>query len=155
AIADVNNDGLPDVLVTQYLGVRLFLNNGNGTFRDVTEESGLRNPAWGMSAAFADFDRDGWLDLVIVNYVAYDPTWPCTDAAGRREYCPPQTFPGRVSKVFRNLGGDGKGVRFQDMTESSGLGKVDGPGLGVFCTDFDGDGWPDIFVANDGAPNRL
>jgi len=73
AIGDINNDGLPDVLVTQFAPVKLFLNNGNGTFNDVTRESGLNNAAWGCSAAFLDYDRDGWLDLVIANYVAYDP----------------------------------------------------------------------------------
>jgi hypothetical protein len=176
AVGDVNNDGWPDVLLTQYGGVKLLLNNGDGTFRDATEEAGLSNPAWGASAAFFDFDRDGWLDLVVTNYVDYDPTWPCTSPSGKPEFCPPATFPGRVTRLFRNRGlipgaptegknkapgavrgarGVAAGVRFEDVTESSGLGKVAGPGLGVFCADFDGDGWPDIFVANDGQPNRL
>jgi hypothetical protein len=159
AVGDVNNDGWPDVLVTQYGGVKLFLNNGDGTFRDATKEAGLDNPAWGMSAAFLDYDRDGWLDLVVVNYVDYDPTWPCTSRSGVPDYCPPKAFPGRVCKLFHNLGrqaGGAKGsVRFEDVTVKSGLGRLPGPGLGVLCADFDGDGWPDIFVANDGQPNRL
>ena len=79
AVGDVNNDGWPDVLVTQYLGARLFLNNRNGTFTDISRQAGINNPSWGTSAAFFDFDRDGWLDLVVVNYVDYDPTWPCRD----------------------------------------------------------------------------
>jgi hypothetical protein len=159
AVGDVNNDGLPDVLLTQYDGLKLFLNNGDGTFTDITDEAGLSNPAWGTSAAFVDYDRDGWLDLVVVNYVNYDPTWPCSSRSGQRDYCPPKTFQGRVCKLFRNCGraaaGKGHGVRFEDMTVRAGLGALPGPGLGVVCADFTGDGWPDIFVANDGQANRL
>ena len=162
AVGDVNNDGRPDVVITQYDGVKLFLNNGDGTFRDVTAEAGVANPAWATSAAFLDYDRDGRLDLVVVSYVDYDPTWPCRSPTGQRDYCAPRTFKGRVSRLFHNVGTypkgsgpAGHGVRFEDVTESSGLGEVPGPGLGVVCADFDGDGWPDIFVANDGAPNRL
>ena len=154
AIGDVNNDGWPDVLITQYAGVKLFLNRGNGTFADVTKAAGLSNPAWGTSAAFLDYNRDGWLDLVIVNYVDYDPTWPCTGPSGQPDYCAPKTFKGRVTRLFRNCGA-AAGVRFEDVTESSGLSRLAGPGLGVLCADLDGDGWPDILVANDGAPNRL
>jgi hypothetical protein len=165
AVGDVNNDGWPDVLVTQYGGVRLFLNQRNNTFLDVTKEAGLSNPGWATSAAFFDYDRDGWLDLVVVNYVDYDPTWPCQGPYGKPDYCAPKTFKGRVSRLFHNQGGTiaaggevGATVppaRFQDVTVPSGLGHVPGPGLGVICADFDGDGWPDVFVANDGAPNRL
>jgi hypothetical protein len=156
AIGDVNNDGWPDVLVTQYGGVRLFLNNGNGTFTDVTEQSGLKNPLWATSANFVDYNRDGWLDLVVVNYLEIDPTWVCRAPGGAREYCGPTRFPGTVSKLFRNLGPVGKGrVRFQDVTVEAGLAKAAGPGLGVYCADFNGDGWPDIFIANDGKPNHL
>src|SRR5262249_25451874 len=74
AVADVNNDGLPDVLLTQYGGIRLFLNVGGGRFEDITKETDLKNTLWGTSAAFFDYDRDGWLDLVVVNYLNYDPT---------------------------------------------------------------------------------
>jgi hypothetical protein len=154
AIGDVNNDGRPDVLVTQLSGVKLFLNLGRGKFKDVTAESGLRNSGWGTSAAFFDFDRDGWLDLVIVNYVEYDPTLACNNASGVPDYCAPRSFKGHVARLFHNRG-DGKGLRFQDVTLASGLGRLAGPGLGVLCVDFDGDGWPDIFIANDGEPNRL
>ncbi len=157
AIGDVNNDGLPDVLVTQVGGVKLLLNRGNGVFEDVTAQAGLANPGWGVSAAFFDFDRDGWLDLVVVNYVDYDPSLQCTSPTGARDYCVPRAFPGTVTRLFRNLGpqADGDSVRFRDVSLESGVGRIAGPGLGVLCADFDGDGWCDIFVANDMQANRL
>jgi hypothetical protein len=156
AVGDVNNDGLPDVVVTQYQGIKLFLNLGGGHFQDVTADAGLSNPSWGCSAAFFDFDRDGWLDLVVVNYLDYDPKRECFTPQGTREYCGPNSFGGTSSKLFRNRGvGPAGRVAFEDVSLSSGIGLVPGPGLGVVCADFDGDGWPDIFVANDGKPNRL
>ncbi len=162
AVGDVNNDGWLDVLVTQYRGVKLFLNNGDGAFTDATEQAGLSNPTWGTSAAFFDYDRDGWLDLVVVNYVDYDPTRRCEEQHGKPAYCPPNNFRGRVSRLFHNRGGiraadGGKGSwnGFADVTEASGLGRLAGPGLGVVCADFSGDAWPDIFIANDGQPNHL
>jgi enediyne biosynthesis protein E4 len=161
AIADVNNDGLPDVLVTQYGGVKLFLNRGHGKFDDVTAESGLSNPVWGMSAAFFDYDRDGWLDLILVNYVDYNPKLECVSPWGVKDFCGPISLPGTCTRLFHNLGTgpgpDGKParVRFEDVSFESGIGRLPGPGLGVVCADFDGDGWPDIFVANDGMANRL
>jgi hypothetical protein len=159
AIGDVNNDGWPDVLVTEYGGLHLFLNNGNGTFTEVTRAAGLDNPLWATSACFVDYNRDGWLDLVVVNYVEYDPARPCADAAGKRDYCHPNTFPGTVARLYRNLGrsagADPHTVRFEDTTLKAGLGRLPGPGLGVVCADFNGDGWPDIFIANDSQPNRL
>jgi enediyne biosynthesis protein E4 len=156
AIGDVNNDGLPDVLVTQYRGAKLFLNRGNGKFEDVTKQAGLDNPAWGTSAAFFDYDRDGLLDLVIVNYIDYDESWPCTYLSDKQDYCTPNVFPSFVCRLFHNRGAGTDGmVRFEDVTVKSGLAQAPGPGLGVVCADFDGDGWQDIFVANDGRPNHL
>jgi enediyne biosynthesis protein E4 len=164
AVGDVNNDGLPDVLLTQYGGIKLFLNQGGGHFADVTEEAGLANanPLWAMSAAFLDYDRDGRLDFVVVNYLDYDPKTECLTPKGARDFCAPGLFPGTCSKLFRNLGPGAPGcekpgarVRFEDVSFASGIGRLPGPGLGVFCADFDGDGWPDVFVANDGAANRL
>jgi hypothetical protein len=178
AIGDVNNDGWPDVLVTEYGRLRLFLNNGNGRFTDVTKEAGLDSPLWGTSASFFDYDRDGWLDLVVVNYVTYDSARWCAASDSQRDFCGPEPFQGMVTKLYRNLGtkrgresfplpkaaekaASGKDSRplfvprFKDVTLESGLGRVRGPGLGVFCGDFDGDHWPDIFVANDAKPNHL
>jgi hypothetical protein len=161
AIGDVNNDGWPDVFITEYGKVRLFLNNGDGkTFTDITQEAGLDNIQWATSACFVDFDRDGWLDLVFVNYVEYDPTRVCPGKGGTQDFCHPNAFNGTVPKLYRNLGRDGgakapHGVRFEDVTLKSGLGKMFGPGLGVVCADFNGDHWPDIFIANDSKPNQL
>ena len=156
AIGDFNNDGKPDVLITQYTGVRLFLNRGGLKFTDVTAEMGIKNPLWATSASFVDYNRDGWLDLVVVNYVEYDPFYECAAPGGGRDYCNPKVFAPTCSKLFKNLGPDKTGrVRFEDVSFASNLGKLSGPGLGVTVADFDGDGWPDIFIANDGKPNHL
>jgi hypothetical protein len=158
AIGDVNNDGLPDVLITEYGRIRLFLNLGGGKFADITKEAGLENAGWGTGACFFDYDRDGWLDLVVVNYLAYDPARVCV-RHGQPDYCAPQPFPGTPARLYHNLGrtlgGATQTARFEDVTARSGLAAVPGPGMGVVCADFDGDGWPDIFVSNDSAPNYL
>src|SRR5262249_47014942 len=159
AVGDVNNDGWPDVLLTEYGRLRLFLNNGDGTFTDVSAESGVSSLLWGTSAAFFDYDRDGWLDLVVTNYVKYDPLPAQPSETGKRDYLHPSAFLGSVTKLFGTGGGVGDGspprVGLEAVTAASGLGKLPGRGLGVVCADFDGDGWPDIFVANDAQPNRL
>jgi len=150
AIGDVTNDGKPDVLVTEYGGIKLFINRGGGKFAPASD-AGLDNPRWAMSAAFFDYNRDGWLDLVVANYLDYDPTQKCTDARGAPEFCGPHGFPGLVTRLFQNRGGG----QFEDVSVPSGLARVTGPALGVLCADFDGDQWPDIFLADDGRPNRL
>jgi hypothetical protein len=158
AIGDANNDGWPDVFIAEYGRVRLFRNRGDGTFTDVTVEAGVNDPLWGSAAAFFDYDRDGWLDLVIVNYLQYDPSKECPDRTGKPDYCGPSSFPGTVSMLYRNLGRGGDAphdIRFEDVTVKSGLAQRPGPGLGVICSDFNGDHWADIFIADDGQPNRL
>lgn len=156
AIGDVNNDGWPDVFVSEYGGLRLFTNDGQGHFRDATATSGIASLRWGTSASFLDFDRDGWLDLVVVNYVAYDPAKLCYGPDGSRDFCSPSQFDGSPALLFRNVTASaGEMPRFSDITASSGIGELPGPGLGVLCADFDGDNWDDIFVANDQAANRL
>jgi hypothetical protein len=161
AVGDANNDGRVDLVLTEYGRTRLFLNRSNSAepvFEDVTEAAGIENVFWGTSCAFFDYDRDGWLDLIVVNYVNYDPGRWCAPDNGRRDFCGPDNFPGRIAKLFRNQGAssnDRDSARFEDVTSASGLAQHPGPGLGVFCADFNGDRWPDIFIANDGKPNHL
>jgi hypothetical protein len=156
AVGDVDNDGLPDLALTEYVGTRLFLNLGGGKFADVSAEAGIRNPLWGASAAFFDADGDGRLDLFVVNYVDYDPSKQCRAAGGGRDFCSPRAFDGTPSRLFRNLGPRGPSrVVFEDVSVRAGLAARPGPGLGVLCADFTNDGRQDVFVANDGEPNRL
>lgn len=157
AIGDVDNDGWLDVLVTRYLGVKLLLNRGHGKFEDATERAGLSNPYWGASASFCDYDRDGWLDLVVVNYVEFEASRRCVTKGGKRDYCPPNQFQSAISRLFRNRGASESGSwrGFEDRTKPAGLASAPGPGLGVLCADFSGDGWPDLFVANDEQANHL
>jgi enediyne biosynthesis protein E4 len=153
---DVNNDGRADLLVTEYGAVRLLQNAGNGKFLDVTREAGLDNPRWAVPASFLDFDRDGWLDIVVGNYVDYDPTQVCKDARGQQEFCAPKAFGATVTRLWRNATKQaGASPRFEDRTEASGLFRAPGVALGLVCADFDGDAWPDIFCSDDGRPNRL
>jgi hypothetical protein len=158
AVGDINNDGWPDLYVTKYGADRLILNR-EGTFQDITDESGIVNPRWGTSAAFLDFDRDGWLDLFVANYVDYFPSKHCIAANGIEDYCSPQSFSDAPARLFRNLSGEaspvGSAVRFQDVSLESGIDAKPGPGLGVVVQDFNADGWPDIYVANDQKANFL
>ena len=154
AVGDVNNDGKPDILISMDGGVRLFLNLGGMKFKNISTEAGVSSRGWATSACFLDYDHDGRLDLVVVHGVDVDPSWSCTEPDGGRGYCSPNVFPGTVTRLFHNES-SAQGVRFRDVTIESGLGRLPGPGLGVVCADFNGDGWPDIFVANDAKPNRL
>ncbi|MEE8525542.1 MAG: CRTAC1 family protein [Thermoanaerobaculia bacterium] len=156
AIGDVDNDGHEDVFVANLGPDRLFLGHGDGTFEDVTRSAGIAatgeaDDDWSTSAAFCDVDRDGHLDLYVVRYVIFDRSVRCTDKAGRREYCGPDSFVDRTDVLLRNLG-DGS---FRDVTSEAGIDAVTGAGLGVVCADVDDDGWMDFYIANDGDPNQL
>jgi hypothetical protein len=153
AVGDIDNDGWRDLYVTNFGSNVLFRNNGDGTFRDITAEAGVDDPRWSTSAAFLDYDRDGDLDLMVVNYVAFNVAGDkaCTDHAGARDYCPPRAYAPVPSRLFRN---EGNG-RFTDVTAASGVSRAFGAGLGVAVGDFDHDGWPDIYVANDAMANQV
>ncbi|MEZ5285156.1 MAG: CRTAC1 family protein [Vicinamibacterales bacterium] len=129
------------------------MNRGGGRFEDATARSGTGDRRWGTSASFVDYDRDGWLDLFVTNYVEVDLARPpaCYAATSARDYCGPKSFPPVPDILYRNKG-DGT---FQDVTASAGIARAFGAGLGVVADDFDGDGWLDLYVANDGYENQL
>lgn len=151
AVGDIDNDGLPDVFVSNYGPDRLYRNEGNGRFRDITSSAGIRGDHWSASATFCDVDADGLLDLYVTHYVAYDPKRVCRGLDGKPDYCSPQVFPGVSDSLYRNLG-DGK---FADVSVASGIGSVALPGLGLVCADWNDDGRADFYVANDGEVNQL
>ncbi len=155
ATGDIDNDGDTDLYLTNFGGNTLYRNNGNGTFTDVTRASGTANqPGFAVSAAFLDYDRDGALDLYVgnnVNYRGLDKETVCPNPAGARDYCPPQIYGGFPDRLFHN---DGSG-RFTDVSAKALPGLRPRPALGVSTADFDGDGWIDIYVANDGEDNLL
>lgn len=162
AIGDVNNDGWPDVFLANFGADRLLLNDQHGKFVDITAEAGIADLNWGTSACFVDYDRDGWLDLCVVNYLDYDPGQRCADAERVPDYCNPKLFTGVAPRLYRNVSGTGIGQgqpvthpKFQDVSFESGIGQLKGAGLGVVSGDFNGDRWPDILIANDGAANIL
>ncbi len=152
ACGDYDNDGAPDLYVTNFGANVLYRNNGDGSFTDVTEETGVGDELWSSSATFFDYDRDGYLDLYVVNYVLYplDVPHPLCDG-----YCHPLYFEGAPDRLYRN-NGDGT---FVDATKIAGIndigGSFHGKGLGVVAADFNNDGNPDLYVANDVTPNYL
>ena len=159
AVGDYNNDGFDDLYVTCLSGSFLYKNNGNGTFTDVTKQAGVGNPGrWGTSAAFGDYDRDGNLDLYVANYVDLDlnhlpefGSGPNCRYRGIPVSCGPRGLKGSRDRLYHN-NGDGT---FTDVTESLHIDADAYYGLGVIWGDYDGDGWPDIYVANDSSPSLL
>lgn len=151
AAADVDNDGDQDVLVTNLGGARLYANDGSGRFQDVSAAAGIDVPGWSCSATFLDYDRDGFLDLYVTRYLAYDTAITCKSNAGRADYCNPKNYEPVSDVLFHNEGGG----RFEDVSAAAGITTARAPGLGVVSADLDGDGWVDVYVANDGAPNQL
>ena len=154
AVGDFNNDGFVDIYRTSLNGAVLLRNNGNGTFTDVSKETGTGDPnGWGVSAVFFDYDRDGWLDLFVGNYLNYSLAGDiqCESVTGRRDYCPPGSYRAQPSHLFHNRGNG----TFEDVTGKALVGGAYGPALGVSAADFNNDGWIDLYVANDSQPNQL
>ena len=153
ATGDIDNDGWIDLYVTSLGSNQLFRNNGNGTFTDITAKSGTDDPRWSTSATFFDYDRDGWLDLFIVNYVNFraDMTRNCFSAGSARDYCNPAVYDAASDKLLHN----NRDGTFSDVSTRSAIARESGRGLGVLASDFNGDGWTDLYVANDGDPNQL
>jgi hypothetical protein len=148
AVGDYDNDGFEDLYVTGYGGNVLYHNNGDGTFSDVTEKAGVRGGGWSASAGFFDYDNDGKLDLLVTRYLdwSFKTNRYCGEKPpGYRAYCHPDNYDGQTNMLFHN-NGDGT---FTDVSEKAGIANPHGKGLGVAFADYDGDGYTDIFVAND------
>jgi enediyne biosynthesis protein E4 len=154
AIGDYDNDGFEDVYVTTYGQNRLFHNNGNGTFTEATHRARLGGySALSTSALWFDYDRDGHLDLLVANYVKWSPETDiyCSLDGHTKSYCTPEAYPGVTCWLFHNRG-DGT---FEDVTGKAGLYDTTSKSLGITMIDYDLDGWPDVFIANDTQPNKL
>ena len=154
AAADFDNDGWQDLLVTAVGQNRLFRNTGKGTFVDVTARAGLGSRVgFSTSAMWFDYDRDGWLDLLICNYVRWTPETDvqCSVDGKQKAYCTPEAYRGATSWLFRNRGNG----TFEDVTAKAGLFDATSKSLGVTLVEYDADPWPDVFIANDTQPNKL
>ncbi|HEY2457364.1 MAG TPA: CRTAC1 family protein [Candidatus Acidoferrum sp.] len=145
AVGDYDNDGYPDIYVTNFGKNILYHNNGNGTFTDVTAKAGVAAGGWSVSAGFFDYDNDGKLDLFVTRYLDWSIETSKTCGDDQPKYCPPGVFPPITNILYHNRG-DGT---FEDVSASSGIAAKKGHGLGVAFADYDGDGFTDIFVSND------
>ncbi len=158
AVGDYDNDGRPDLYLANVNGNQLFHNNGDGTFADVTAKAGVGGgilrgrKMWSIAAGWFDYNNDGLLDLFVANYCDWDQAHepPCIGLNGRG-YCHPKSFAALPNTLYRN-NGDGT---FTDVSDETGIGAVQGKGMGVVFADYDGDGFMDVFVANDNSPNLL
>src|SRR5256886_2293532 len=154
AAGDYDSDGYVDLYVTGYAANHLYHNNGDGTFTDVTRKLGVGGSGWSTSAGWIDYDRDGRLDLFVARYLDWDfekGTILCGDSRGTRAYCHPENFKGTTNVLYYQKP-DGT---FEDVSVKAGVADPSGKGLGVAFADFDNDGWPDIFVANDSVRQSL
>ncbi len=158
ATGDYDNDGWIDLYVTNFGANQLWRNQGDGTFADVTGEAGVGEGRWSVPATFVDVDNDGWLDLFVGNYVEYtiEAHKVCRTLAGAPDYCGPHSYRPEPDRLLRNRGRgkDGR-VTFEDWSARSGLVSEYGGALGAVAADFNADGWPDLYVGNDGMPNQM
>ena len=153
AAADYDNDGFQDLYVTGYPASALFHNNGDGTFHNVTQISGVENAGkWAASAAWFDYDRDGYLDLFVCNYaeLSFNDPKRC-EYEGKPTYCAQKAYPGQASVLYHNQ----RDGTFKDVSVQAGIHQLVGRAFGVVSIDFNNDGWPDLYVARDASPNLL
>ncbi len=153
AAGDIDGDGLMDLAVTEARGVRLFRNLGGGRFADVTERNGIVEKEWASSAMFFDYDRDGALDLAVARYLQWSPGHDvhCNNTGRGKSYCTPDMYKGEGLRLYHNRGNG----TFAEVTRDAGVFTANSRSLGLAMLDYDGDGWMDFIVANDGTPNQL
>ena len=154
AAADFDNDGFADLFVAGVHECHLYRNIAGRRFEDVSKTAGIACPEWAVAATWIDYDRDGLLDLFVVNYLDWDgdKSPVCRDPSGRYVvFCSPRQFRGTANRLYRNFGGG----RFEDVSVSSGIGRLIGKGMSAAVADYDRDGWPDLYVTNDTEPNFL